>query len=82
MAEEDKDRRERAYHLWEAEGRPEGRAEAHWDMAVAPSQEGGQPSPETPSVANESGHATKLGKTPKGKAKAKAAPKAKSHKNA
>ena len=25
--------RERAYRLWEAEGRPEGRAGAHWDMA-------------------------------------------------
>lgn len=27
--------RERAYHLWLEEGRPEGRALAHWDMAVA-----------------------------------------------
>jgi hypothetical protein len=25
--------REEAYRLWEAEGRPEGRAGAHWDMA-------------------------------------------------
>ena len=25
--------RERAYALWEQEGRPEGRAEAHWDLA-------------------------------------------------
>jgi Protein of unknown function (DUF2934) len=25
--------RERAYQLWEAEGRPEGRAEAHWALA-------------------------------------------------
>jgi DUF2934 family protein len=25
--------RERAYYLWEAEGRPEGRAEMHWIMA-------------------------------------------------
>lgn len=25
--------RERAHALWEAEGRPEGRAEAHWQMA-------------------------------------------------
>jgi hypothetical protein len=25
--------RERAYRLWLEEGRPEGRAEAHWDMA-------------------------------------------------
>jgi hypothetical protein len=25
--------RERAYRLWQEEGRPEGRAEAHWDKA-------------------------------------------------
>ncbi|MEN0075882.1 MAG: DUF2934 domain-containing protein [Paracraurococcus sp.] len=25
--------RERAYHIWESEGRPEGQAEAHWDKA-------------------------------------------------
>ena len=25
--------RELAYRLWEEEGRPEGRAEAHWEMA-------------------------------------------------
>lgn len=25
--------RRRAYELWEAEGRPEGREEAHWDQA-------------------------------------------------
>ena len=25
--------RERAYRLWEEEGRPEGRARAHWHMA-------------------------------------------------
>lgn len=25
--------RERAYRLWLDEGRPDGRAEAHWDMA-------------------------------------------------
>ena len=25
--------RERAYYMWEAEGRPEGRAEIHWAMA-------------------------------------------------
>ena len=25
--------RERAYHLWEVEGRPEGRAEEHWRLA-------------------------------------------------
>ncbi|MGH7036206.1 MAG: DUF2934 domain-containing protein [Stellaceae bacterium] len=27
--------RERAYHLWEEEGRPEGRAEIHWTKARA-----------------------------------------------
>ena len=26
--------RERAYRLWLEEGRPEGRADAHWDMAT------------------------------------------------
>jgi Protein of unknown function (DUF2934) len=25
--------RERAYYMWEAEGRPQGRAEIHWAMA-------------------------------------------------
>jgi hypothetical protein len=25
--------RERAYYMWEAEGRPHGRAEIHWAMA-------------------------------------------------
>jgi hypothetical protein len=25
--------RERAYHLWQDEGCPDGRADAHWDMA-------------------------------------------------
>ena len=25
--------RESAYYLWEAEGRPEGRAQIHWQMA-------------------------------------------------
>ncbi len=36
MAESIEERiRERAYHLWEAEGRPPGRAEAHWLRAEA-----------------------------------------------
>lgn len=26
--------RERAYHLWEAAGRPEGQADAHWRQAT------------------------------------------------
>jgi hypothetical protein len=26
--------RERAYHLWEQEGRPDGRADVHWCMAA------------------------------------------------
>jgi hypothetical protein len=25
--------RQRAYRIWEDEGRPDGRADAHWDMA-------------------------------------------------
>lgn len=27
--------RERAHRIWENEGRPDGRAEAHWDIARA-----------------------------------------------
>ena len=27
--------RERAYHLWEADGRPEGRAQDYWERAKA-----------------------------------------------
>lgn len=36
MAEPDKDQaiRERAYFIWESEGRPSDRAEEHWDRAV------------------------------------------------
>ncbi|MDO9710609.1 DUF2934 domain-containing protein [Paracraurococcus lichenis] len=36
MSETDREQRvrERAYHLWEAEGRPEGRADAHWVRAA------------------------------------------------
>jgi hypothetical protein len=34
MYQEDEDRiRERARHIWEREGKPDGRAEAHWEMA-------------------------------------------------
>ena len=35
MDEQDIDRRvrERAHRIWEGEGRPEGMAEAHWDLA-------------------------------------------------
>jgi hypothetical protein len=37
MQEPDEERavRERAYFLWESEGRPEGRALAHWQHAAA-----------------------------------------------
>lgn len=34
--------RARAHALWEAEGRPEGRAEAHWSQALA-EEAGGRP---------------------------------------
>jgi Protein of unknown function (DUF2934) len=27
--------RERAYHLWEADGRPEGREQEYWEQAEA-----------------------------------------------
>jgi hypothetical protein len=37
MADTDSDRekliRERAYQIWTDEGRPEGRADAHWEQA-------------------------------------------------
>jgi hypothetical protein len=34
MYHEDDDRiRARAQHIWEREGKPDGRAEAHWEMA-------------------------------------------------
>ncbi|WP_161142169.1 DUF2934 domain-containing protein, partial [Propylenella binzhouense] len=34
MAEKDEDRiRERAYRIWEEEGRPEGRHDEHWHRA-------------------------------------------------
>lgn len=33
MAETDQHIREKAYHLWLDEGRPEGRADVHWEKA-------------------------------------------------
>lgn len=33
--DEDRMLRERAYYIWEREGRPEGRAREHWLRAVA-----------------------------------------------
>ena len=33
MAERERRVRERAYAIWEHEGRPEGQAERHWHMA-------------------------------------------------
>ena len=33
MSDRERQVRERAYFMWEAEGRPEGRAEMHWLMA-------------------------------------------------
>ena len=33
MSDDDKQRRERAYWLWENEGRPEGRHDNHWTQA-------------------------------------------------
>jgi hypothetical protein len=33
--DEDRSVRERAYYIWEREGRPEGRAREHWLRAVA-----------------------------------------------
>lgn len=51
--------RERAHQIWEREGRPEGRAQEHWDKAVQDIEaEGSEPSrgptrPD-PAVGNES----------------------------
>jgi hypothetical protein len=33
MSDHEHQVRECAYHFWEAEGRPEGRAQMHWAMA-------------------------------------------------
>jgi hypothetical protein len=33
MNDRERQVRERAYYMWEAEGRPDGRAEIHWAMA-------------------------------------------------
>ena len=33
MSDREDELRERAYYIWEAEGRPEGRAHVHWQMA-------------------------------------------------
>ena len=33
MADREQRVRQRAYELWQAEGRPEGRAEQHWEQA-------------------------------------------------
>jgi hypothetical protein len=33
MTDIEQQRRERAYHIWEREGRPEGRQIEHWRMA-------------------------------------------------
>ena len=33
MLDQEQRIRARAYRIWEEEGRPEGRAEVHWDMA-------------------------------------------------
>jgi hypothetical protein len=37
----DRDLRQRAYELWEREGRPDGRAEQHWHRAMAESRQVG-----------------------------------------
>ncbi len=48
--------RERAYRIWLEEGRPEGRAKAHWDMArdllaiEANQRDTTKPNPASPSV--------------------------------
>jgi hypothetical protein len=33
MNDREAELRERAYYIWEADGRPEGRAHLHWQMA-------------------------------------------------
>jgi hypothetical protein len=33
MTDREQQIRQRAYYMWEAEGRPHGRAEIHWTMA-------------------------------------------------
>lgn len=34
LSDADYDIRELAYQIWESEGRPEGEAERHWEMAL------------------------------------------------
>lgn len=54
---------ERAYHLWEVEGQPEGRAEEFWEQArflvgiEANPDAGTLPNPSIPTVQNPSGTA-------------------------
>ena len=55
MTERDDDLiKKRAYALWEAEGRPEGRHDTHWDQALRELSDGddtavlGKPESETP----------------------------------
>ena len=38
MSEEEQHQREKAYKLWEDEGRPEGRHDDHWKRAGEPEQ--------------------------------------------
>jgi hypothetical protein len=47
MPEPDRDHavRERAYYIWERDGRPEGQAEAHW-LSAAREQSGNEPADE------------------------------------
>jgi hypothetical protein len=47
--------RERAYAIWEREGRPEGGAERHWTMAeMELKAEPGTPQPSTGDIVSES----------------------------
>lgn len=83
--DEDAKLREHAYRLWEEEGRPEGRAKTHWDMAREAL--GGAPLPAagTMSEPGQSAHAIEPAKKPKTSSKtkeaAKPAPKPKSRKS-
>ena len=73
--------RERAYQIWEREGRPEGRDFDHWTRAVSEVQaeeEGGQPKAAAPRKAKAvNGNGAEVPKVSPGAMKKSAAKKAK-----
>jgi len=71
MADDESKLREHAYRLWEEEGRPDGRAKTHWDMAREALAGAPLPAAGTQSGEVESSHAIEPAKKPKGTSKTK-----------